>query len=75
MASAIASIAHAAHNVAASVLTHSQISPGAEIPAFKVKEDAPDAPTPLVLIGKNILVSRSPLRVQTYARCLQSATI
>ncbi|KJA22703.1 hypothetical protein HYPSUDRAFT_647822 [Hypholoma sublateritium FD-334 SS-4] len=56
MASAIASIAHAAHSVATSVLTHSQISPGAEIPACKVKEDAPDASTPLVLIGKNILI-------------------
>ena len=75
MASAIASIAHAAHSVAASVLTHSQISPGVEIPTVKIKEDEPDASTPLSLIGKNILVSRPPLRAHSYARRPQSTTI
>jgi len=57
MTSVIASAAQAAHSVAASLLANAQIQPGASIPAADVKEDAPDQPKPLVLTGKNIIVS------------------
>jgi len=50
-------LAQAAHNVAASLLGHPHIQPGATIPAADVKEDSPDKATPLTLTGKNILVS------------------
>ena len=56
MASAIATIAHAAHNVASSLIANAQIQPGAVIPAQEIKEDAPDKTSPLVLTGKNIIV-------------------
>jgi len=52
-------LAHAAHNVAASLLGNTHIRPGATIPATDVKEDSPDKATPLTLTGKNILVGFS----------------
>ncbi|CAA7263795.1 unnamed protein product [Cyclocybe aegerita] len=56
MTSAIATAAQAAHSVAASLLAHAQIQPGATIPAAEVKEDAPDAAKVLTLTGKNVLI-------------------
>lgn len=56
MASAIATIAHAAHNVASSLIADAQIQPGAVIPAQEIKEDAPDKTSALVLTGKNIII-------------------
>jgi hypothetical protein len=56
MACAIATIAHAAHNVASSLIADAQIQPGGVIPAQEIKEDAPDKTSPLVLTGKNIIV-------------------
>jgi 2-Cys peroxiredoxin 5 len=54
-------LASAAHNVAASLLGGTHIQPGAKIPAADVKEDVPDKATPLILTGRNILVSPSRL--------------
>ncbi|KAF8970978.1 Redoxin-domain-containing protein [Flammula alnicola] len=56
MASVLASAAHAAHNVAASLLAHFQIQPGGTIHSVDVKEDAPNKAIPLTLTGKNIII-------------------
>jgi hypothetical protein len=50
-------LASAAHAVAASVLSSSQVQPGGTIPSIQIKEDAPDQTKPLTLTGKNILVN------------------
>lgn len=44
-----------------SLLSTPQIEVGATIPALEVKENAPDATTPLVLKGKNVIVRKLPI--------------
>ncbi|KAF9523029.1 Redoxin [Crepidotus variabilis] len=56
MTSVIASAAHAAHNVAASLLAQAPIQIGQAIPAAQIKEDSPDSSTALNLTGKNIII-------------------
>ena len=54
--SLVASAAHAAHNIAASILSHAQIQVGQTIPPADVKEESPETPKKLELKGKNVLV-------------------
>lgn len=71
MTSAIASAAQAAHSIASSLLATAQIQVGGTIPAQEVKENDAHKADPLVLQGKNIIVSpfrpRSPPSTNTSA--------
>lgn len=57
MASVLTASAKAAHSVAASLLAHSQIQPGAIIPPTScLKENAANEAKSLDLSGKNLIV-------------------
>jgi len=62
----VASAAHAAHNLAFSILAQPQIQVGQTITLTEVKEESPETTKKLELKGKNVLVGV----LDTHCSCL-----
>ncbi|KAJ4493130.1 hypothetical protein C8J55DRAFT_586308 [Lentinula edodes] len=66
MTSLIRASAEAAHSLAVSLLSKTQIQPGATVPEHSVKESTPNCSVPLTFSGKSVILIHQSLRVLSH---------